>query len=56
MSNGWTKEDYIQFGYELEDGYCPNCDDYTDQWRRYSDHERDASHDRFICIECGWEY
>lgn len=44
--------DYV----EETDCYCEHCDDYTTQLRKYDTHERDSSHDCFICLVCKWEY
>jgi len=34
--------------------YCGNCDKDTTQKVFDSGHERDSSHDRFECTECGF--
>jgi transcription elongation factor Elf1 len=34
--------------------YCGNCDKDTNQKINESGHERDSSHDRFECLECGF--
>lgn len=40
----------IQSDYKL---YCERCDKDTNQKFIDSGHERDSSHDRFECLECG---
>lgn len=40
---------------EENDCWCDNCDDYTTQLRKYDTHERDSSHNHFVCLKCKWE-
>lgn len=38
----------------IQELYCGNCDKDTKQKVYESGHERDSSHDRFECTECGF--
>lgn len=38
----------------IQELYCGNCDKDTKQKVCESGHERDSSHDRFECTECGF--
>lgn len=38
----------------IQELYCRNCDKDTKQKVHESGHERDSSHDRFECTECGF--
>ena len=49
-------EGYLSLGYVLEEMYCWNCEDYTDQLCKFSTHERDSSDDHFICLKCNYHY
>jgi transposase-like protein len=39
---------------DIQELYCGNCDKDTKQKVYESGHERDSSHDRFECTECGF--
>ena len=39
---------------DIQELYCGNCDKNTKQKVYESGHERDSSHDRFECTECGF--
>jgi hypothetical protein len=39
---------------DIQELYCGNCDKDTKQKVYESGHERDSSHDRYECTECGF--
>ena len=39
---------------DIQELYCGNCDKDTKQKVYESGHERDSSHDRYECSECGY--
>lgn len=43
-------------GMEEDEHFCDHCEEYTPHYCHYSDHERDATSDYFICRICGWYY
>jgi RNase P subunit RPR2 len=38
----------------IQELYCGHCDKDTKQKVSESGHERDSSHDKFECLECGY--
>lgn len=40
----------------IDELWCPHCEEYTEQEVYDSEHERDSSHDRQLCLKCGSNY
>lgn len=54
LKQAWHKTRVMRSADDIQELYCGNCDKDTKQKVYESGHERDSSHDRFECTECGF--
>lgn len=54
LKKAWHKTRVMRSADDIQELYCGNCDKDTKQKVYESGHERDSSHDRFECTECGF--